>query len=293
MTEQLIEANGIEIMTESFGNPSGKPTLLIMGAGAPAIYWRDDFVNQLNDSGCFVVRYDNRDVGRSSTFDFMENPYTLDDMAKDAVGVMDHFGFESAHVIGASMGGMIVQTLLMNHAGRVKSATILMSSPISGGGDELDFSAGDLPGPDETWMTNFLEVIMQPVEGRDENIEKKINQYKMLVGSIEPFDADEFRPIAAKEVDQARDLDASTNHTFAIGMSSPADRRPFLMDVSVPTLVIHGTEDPILPYAHGVAIAEVIPGAELMALDRAGHEIPQCYLESVIGRIVAVQKSQS
>ena len=291
MGEKLIEANGIEIMTESFGDSGGEPLILIMGASAPAIYWRDNFVGSLVEGGCFVIRYDNRDVGRSSCFDYSADPYTLDDMANDAVGVMDAYGLASAHVAGASMGGMIVQTLMVQHADRIKTATIIMSSPFSGGGEQLVFAGDGVAGPDEEWMQNFMAIAMAPASTREEQIEKKVKQFGALTGSIEPFDEEEFRQIAALEVDQARDIDAAMNHTFAIGASSPPDRRSQLKETSLPTLVIHGTEDPILPFPHGVALAETIPGAELLKLNGAGHELPGCYEDEVISAMLALQKA--
>jgi pimeloyl-ACP methyl ester carboxylesterase len=290
MTERMVEANGINISTESFGDPSGEPLLLIMGATAQGIYWTRDFVDRLTDRGRFVIRYDNRDTGQSSCFDFSRNPYTLDDMALDAVGVLDAYDLATAHVAGASMGGMILQMLALNHRSRIRTATIIMSTPTAGGGDQPSLSADDLPGPDPEWMERMMALLLEPTNSREAKVQKRIQNFAALAGSIEPFDKQRQRQIAEQEVDRAVDFDAMNNHAMAVGISQPADRRPLLAGIDVPTLVIHGTEDPILPYSHGVALAETIPGAELLTLDGAGHEMPQCYMDEIVGRMIALQE---
>jgi pimeloyl-ACP methyl ester carboxylesterase len=289
MTERMIKANDIDIWTESFGDSADDPLLLIMGATAQGIYWPQELIQHFVDAGRFVVRYDNRDTGQSTCFDFVTDPYSLSDLALDAVGVLDAYGFESAHVAGASMGGMIVQELLLHHRPRVKTATIIMSSPTAGGGDQPDLSADDLPGPDPQWMAQAMAAQFAPAETREEKIQIRIDTFAMLAGSIEPFDTERQRDIAEREVDRATNFAAMNNHAFAIGISQPADRRPLLAGVDVPTLVIHGTEDPILPYAHGVALAETIAGAELMTMDKAGHEMPMCYMDEMVRRMISLQ----
>ena len=121
MAERMIRANGIEICSDALGDASGVPLLLIMGASAQMLYWPEEFVMRFVDRGFYVIRYDNRDTGRSTCFNIVENPYTLDDLVADAVGVMDSYGFESAHLAGASMGGMITQGLCIHHPDRVRN----------------------------------------------------------------------------------------------------------------------------------------------------------------------------
>ena len=290
MTERMIRANGVEICTEAFGDPSGVPLLLIMGASAQMLYWPEDFVMRFVDRGCYVIRYDNRDTGRSTCFNIAENPYTLDDLVADAVGVMDAYGLDSAHVAGASMGGMITQGLCIHHPGRVRTATLIMSTPLSGGGGETpELSAAELEGPSEAWMAELLAINLRPAGTREQKIQKRIDLFARLAGTAVPFDEARQRLIAEPEVDRAVDLDAMNNHGIAIAMSSPSDRRPLLAEISVPTLVIHGTEDPILPYPHGVALAETIPGAELLTLEKAGHEIPRCFEDEIVEGMLALQ----
>ena len=288
MTDKMVEANGVTIRTESFGDKEGVPLILIMGATAPGIYWPERFINKFLDQGRFVIRYDNRDTGKTTCVDFNEHPYNLEDMASDAIAVMDAYGIDKGHVAGASMGGMIVQTLMLQHALRLRTATLIMSTPLSGTTDE-GLSAGDLPGPDPAWMEKSISLLSSPPGSREEMIERKIEQFRMLAGTAEEFDSDLQREIATVEVDQAIDLSAAMNHPLAIDNSSPSDRRPLLASTKTPTLVIHGTEDPILPYEHGVSLAETISGCELMTLDKAGHEIPRCYEDEIVRRMIGLQ----
>ncbi len=289
MSERILQANGITLWTESFGDPNGVPLLLIMGASAQGLYWPDGLVQRLVDQGRFVIRYDNRDTGQSTCFDFAENPYTLDDMTKDAVGVLDGYGLESAHAAGTSMGGMIVQLLAINHRPRLRSATIIMSTAMASNPDEPDMGGGDLPPPDPNWLARVLDIIASPAQTREQRIQLRIDLFRQMAGSIEPFNEARQRDIATREVDRALNFDAMNNHIPAIMASSPRDRRPLLAKLDIPTLVVHGTEDRNLPYPHGVALAEAIPGAELMALEGAGHEMPNCYLDEMVLRMVAMQ----
>lgn len=292
MTVRRVSSGDVQLRTESFGDPAGTPLLLIMGASAPGCYWRDEFIDGFTRGGCFVIRYDNRDTGQSTCRDFASHPYSLDDLANDAVAVMDAWGLPSAHVAGASMGGMIVQMLMIRHRRRLRTATIIMSSPFAGGGTGFPLGSDDVPGPDPDWMQHFMAMVMAPATTREARIEKRVRMYASMAGTAEPFDAARQAEIAAIEVDQANDLDAAMNHSLAIGASIPRDRRALLSQTDVPTLVIHGTRDPILPYAHGEALARTIPGAELLTLPDAGHEIPACYLAGITGRMLALQGHQ-
>ena len=293
MTERILEANGITIWTESFGDPNGVPLLLIMGASAQGLYWPDGLVRRLVDKGRFVIRYDNRDTGQSTCFDFADSPYTLNDMAKDAVGVLDGYGLKSAHVAGASMGGMIVQQLAIDHRPCLKSATIIMSTPLASNPNEPGMGSAELPQPDAEWMAKTMSIIASPATTREARIRLRIETFRQMTGSIEPVNEARQRDIATREVDRAPNFEAMNNHTLAIIASGPRDRRPQLAELDIPTLVVHGTEDPILAYPHGLALAETIPGAELMTLQGAGHEMPDCHLEEMVERMVRVQDSRS
>ncbi len=278
MAERTLKANGIEIWTEDFGDPSAPPILLIMGATAQGLHWPESFCEQLVARGRYVIRYDNRDTGQTSCFDFADDPYTLDDMARDAVGVLEGYGLKSAHVVGASMGGMIAQLVALDFPDRVRTLTLVFSSPISSAaGRDVVRDPGDLPGPTQPVLGLLDERAERPPQNRAERIEYGVKLWRTLSGSFAPFDENWFRALETRCVDRALNHDASFNHVLVNAHTAP--RPDALKALRVPTLVIHGTEDPILPYAHGVALADQIEGAELVPIEGLGHELPPATFE--------------
>ncbi len=266
MSERTIRANGIEIWCQDFGSKSDPALLLVMGAGGQAILWPGEFCASLAAAGRYVIRYDNRDTGQSSCLDFAQSPYTLSDMARDAVGVLDAFDIERAHVAGASMGGMIGQTLAIEHGGRLRTLTSIMSSP-SGASIMKGMMGGSaaLPAPEPKVMAALAASAANPPRTDAERIEAAVRLWRALSGSGEPFDE--------------------------AAVASP-DREEALRKVTTPTLVIHGDEDPILPLPHGRATADAIPGAKFLVIEGMGHDISpraqkriaQAILEHTAGR---------
>ena len=287
MSEGIAEVNNINIWWEDFGNPSNPSVLLIMGANANALLWREEFINPIVESGFHVVRYDNRDVGKSTwvttepTFNIdagsvvaSEVSYTLEDMASDAVGLMDHLNIQKAHIIGASMGGMITQVIGLDYPDRASSLTPIMSSP------GIGLEDSNLQGPTQEMMEAIIESMKLNMEGEYENA--LVVNYRVLSGSRFPFNEEKFR-------EQARDVIAHgynpfPGHGAAVGQSPHRGVR--LSEIDIPTLVIHGTEDAILPYDHGQALAEGIKNAELMTLEGVGHEIPEELTEEITQKII-------
>jgi len=287
MSEGIAEVNNINIWWEDFGNPSNPSVLLIMGANANALLWREDFINPIVKSGFHVVRYDNRDVGKSTwvttepTFNIdagsvvaSEVSYSLDDMASDAVGLLDHLHIQKAHIIGASMGGMITQVLGLDYPERVLSLTPIMSSP------GIGLEDSNLQGPTQEMMAAIIESMKLNMEGQYEDA--LVVNYKVLSGSRFPFNEEKFR-------EQVKDVIAHGHNPFpghgaAVGQSPHRGMR--LSEIDIPTLVIHGTEDAILPYDHGQALAEGIKNAELMTLEGVGHEIPEELSEEITQKII-------
>ena len=287
MSEGIAEVNNINIWWEDFGNPSNPSVLLIMGANANALLWREDFINPIVKSGFHVVRFDNRDVGKSTwvttepTFNIdagsvvaSEVSYTLEDMASDAVGLMDHLNIQKAHIIGASMGGMITQVIGLDYPDRVSSLTPIMSSP------GIGLEDSNLQGPTQEMMEAIIESMKLNMEGEYEDA--LVVNYRVLSGSRFPFNEEKFR-------EQAKDVIALGHNPFpghgaAVGQSPHRGVR--LSEIDIPTLVIHGTEDAILPYDHGQALAEGIKNAELMTLEGVGHEIPEELTEEITQKII-------
>ena len=293
MAERVIDSNGIRLWTEDFGDRRNPTLLLIMGASAQGIQWPEPFIDKFVERNYHVIRYDNRDTGQSTCFDFSKNPYTLDDLANDAIGVLDAYDVGSAHLAGASMGGMITQTLMIKQPNRVRSASIIMSSPLAGGDDGGPLlSAPDLKGPDPQWLADLVALqASMPMNTADDMIEMRVAMFTKLAGSL-PVDTAGLREIAKREVGRATNFAAQSNHGLAVGASSPRDRRPLLRKTSIPTLVVHGTEDPILPYPHGKAIADAVPGAKLLTFDGMGHDLPaQVWPQLVDAMLATMQRA--
>jgi len=271
------QANGIEIEYETFGDRGARPLLLIMGLGAQLVLWEKEFCADLVERGHFVIRYDNRDVGLSTKLEQagapnvlevmqaaaagrpVEAPYTLDEMADDAAGLLDTLDLDSAHVVGASMGGMIAQTLVLRHAERVRSLTSIMSST----GNPA------LPPP----KPEPLQALMQPrVEERESAIEQAVSLQRLIGGTGFPFDVERTRRLAALSYDRSFYPVGLARQIAAIMASG--NRRPALASVEAPTLVIHGDADPLVPLEAGRDTAQAIPGAELLVIEGMGHELP-------------------
>lgn len=284
--ERMIAANGIEICSDSFGDAGDPAVLLVMGAGASMLLWDEQFCERLADGGRFVIRYDNRDTGRTTCCPPGDPNYTLDDMAADGAAVLDAYGVERAHIVGASMGGMITQVIGLNHSERVLTLTPIMSTPNPGA------TLGALDGDDagEALSPPRPEVIEAVAAGatldwndREAVLANRIQMFRTLAGSKYPYE--EWRDeVFAAEIDRAVNMQSSLNHGPAIAASASWHER--LDQLSVPTLVIHGTDDPILPYDHGQALAAAIPGATLLALEGVGHELPTGVLDVVVPAIL-------
>jgi pimeloyl-ACP methyl ester carboxylesterase len=272
-----VNANNIEIHYETFGDPSAKPLLLIMGFGSQLIHWDEEFCEMLAKRGHYVIRYDNRDVGLSTkideagTPDFLkaissfqkgekvQAPYTMDDMADDAVGLLDALKISSAHICGCSMGGIIAQYLAINHPSRVLSLTSMMSTT----------GNPDLPPLNPEAMKLFLLPVPSK---RDAYIKDYVKREKVMYGPIIPLDEERRRLYAAKAYDRCFYPQGNTRQIMALLTSG--NRKPALASVKIPTLVIHGGNDPLVSLEAGKDTAEAIPGAELLIIDGMGHSLP-------------------
>lgn len=276
MSEKIIETNGVELCTESFGNPADPAILLIMGASASMLWWDEEFCQRIADRGQFVIRYDNRDVGRSVAYELGKPQYTVEDMADDAVGVLDAYGISQAHVVGMSLGGMITQIVALRHPKRVLTLTLMMTS-IFGSPNP------DLPSMDARILAYHAKA--PTVNWFDEQsvANYMVRGWRLLAGSKHPFDEKRAYKLATGEVKRAKNLLSMFNHALLKGDSSYDGR---LIEIPVSALVIHGTEDPALPYEHGVALTNAIPGASLLTLEGTGHEIHYADWDSIINAIL-------
>jgi pimeloyl-ACP methyl ester carboxylesterase len=283
-----LQSNGLSFEYDTFGDRGARPLLLVMGLGAQMILWEEDFCRALADRGHFVVRFDNRDVGLSSkltaagvpnVFELMQKvtsgarpdvPYTLDDMADDTAGVLDALGLESAHVVGASMGGMIAQTVAVLHPQRVRSLTSIMSST----GDP------SLPPAKPEAMAVLLS---PPPSARDAAIEQGVRTWRTIGSPGFPFDEANVRKRAALAYDRCFHPEGTARQLAAI--LGHGSRRARLAHLKVPTLVIHGAADPLVPIEGGRDTAAAIPGAELLVIEGMGHDLPQGAWPQIVGAI--------
>ena len=273
MNERFVDVGGTELWCETRGRPFDPPIVLVMGAQASAMRWPEPVLDGLVARGLYVVRFDQRDTGRSSSFDFETSPYTLSDLAADVAGLMDALGTSSAHVLGVSMGGMVAQTLAIEHPQRLRSLTIVNSTP-SGvdAPNGIGRNAPDALPPPAHRVLEATMAQLRPPKTRADAIAAVVSTYRVLAGSRFPFDEETQRAIATTEYDRARDFAKRDNHARVLGKTG--DRRSALAKLRVPTLVLHGQEDPMLPLAHGMATADAIPDARLVVYEGVGHEMP-------------------
>lgn len=283
-----VRANGISIEYEEFGSQDSPPLLLIMGLGGQMVMWDESFCNQLADRGFRVIRYDNRDVGLSTKFHercpnpdqliiallqgrSVNPPYTLDDMAQDAAGLLQALGIPSAHVVGASMGGMIAQLLAIHHPQHVRTLTSIMSTT---GNPDLPQAKPDV-----------LALLMQPVPTeRQARIEQGMVVWRALAGPGFEFDEAGTRELV--ELSYDRDPDPAGTARQLLAIMTASSRKDALSAVTIPTLVIHGDADPLAPIAGGFDTAEAIPDAEMLVIEGMGHELPEGAWPRVMDAIV-------
>jgi pimeloyl-ACP methyl ester carboxylesterase len=272
----MIEANGVELCTEPFGDPAAPPILLVMGIGASMLWWEEGFCRLLADGGRYVIRYDHRDTGRSVTYERGRPGYTGADLVADAASVLDAYGIPAAHVVGVSAGGGLAQLLALGYPKRVLSLVLMSTSPATPGTREL-------PGATERYQ-RFLATVAVDWSDEASVIEYLVEYERVLEGGARPFDEDGWRDLIRRDVERAHDIAASENHGLAEEGHVPSGS---LSAIAAPTLVIHGTADPMFPVEHGQALAEEIPGARLLTLDGAGHGLARADWAAVAAAIHA------
>jgi pimeloyl-ACP methyl ester carboxylesterase len=273
--ERMIESRGVELCTEPFGDPADPPILLIMGLGSSMIWWEDGFCRMLSDRGRFVIRYDHRDTGRSVTYEPGRPGYTGTDLVGDAAGVLDAYGIVAANVVGVSAGGAFAQLLALDFADRVLSLVLISTSRARPGGPVLP------PPTDE--FSRFVATAVVDWSDAESVIEYPVDYSRVLAGGQHPFDETAARALARRDVERARNFAAAQNHD---AIPDDGRSREPLSSIAVPTLVIHGTADPMFPLAHGQALAEEIPDASLLTLEGAGHGVDREDWETIVRAIV-------
>jgi pimeloyl-ACP methyl ester carboxylesterase len=281
VSEELFAPVGrdVELCYQTFGTPDGEPLLLVMGLGGPMTWWDAELCRQLAGKGFYVVRFDNRDSGRSSRGQGrvtkttlvrafagrrVRAPYSLVDMADDAFGLLDHLGLESAHVCGVSMGGMIAQTMAIEHPERVRSLTSIMSTT---GKRTVGWQHPSL-----------LPNLLGHKAGREAYIEASVRTWKLIGSPGYPEPVERTRRDAGETYD--RGVTASGTLRQMIAILTQPNRSPRLRALTVPALVVHGLADKMVHVSGGRATAAAIPGAELLLIDGMGHDLPPALFET-------------
>jgi pimeloyl-ACP methyl ester carboxylesterase len=273
-----VTANGIQIEYDTFGDGSFPALLLVAGNGAQLMFWDVEFCELLAKKGYFVIRFDNRDAGLSTKFDeagipdFMaaveaamagkplESAYSLDDMADDAIGLLNALGIEKAHICGASMGGMIAQVIAYRHPKRVLSLTSIMSTT----------GNPDLP----QGKPEALAAVLAPAPAkREAYVEHMMNVWRKIWSPGFPFEEKRARTFIEESYDRSYYPQGAVRQNIAL--IANGDRRPLLSTIAVPTLVIHGADDPLIPVEGGKDTVRVIPGAKLLIMNGMGHDMPK------------------
>ncbi|HVX46496.1 MAG TPA: alpha/beta hydrolase [Mycobacteriales bacterium] len=268
MTEQMIRAGEAELCVETFGEAGDPAVLLIAGVAMSMDAWPPDFCRRIAGAGRFVIRYDHRDTGRSSTAPAGEPDYSALDLFTDPLRIQDALGVDRAHLVGLSMGGAIAQVMAHLHPDRVASLTLISTSPA---GERSSSDA--LPGPVAALAEHLREPGPDPDwDDRAAVIDYIVEDYRHYAGTL-GFDEQSVRRVTGQTLDRTRDIAAGRkNHWIAAaGGESPSFR---LADLPGPALILHGTADPLFPLPHGEALAAEIPGATFVPLEGMGHEVP-------------------
>lgn len=279
-------ANGIELEYETFGDPEAQPLVLISGLATQMISWDEPFCELLTGRDFYVIRFDNRDCGLSTRMESAgpadiaaafrgdgHPAYTLDDMAEDVIGLLDSLGIAAAHIAGASMGGFIAQLVALNHPGRVLSLTSIMSGP--GGSDEI------APKPEGAAI-----LVNPPPPTREERIELAMSIHRTLAGAGDQLPDAVERAQAERAVDRAYYPPGVGRQLVAI--LAAGSRLERLQQIRVPTLVIHGTDDVLVPVENGRLVAGAVPGARLIEIEGMGHDLPERVWPRVVDAIAGI-----
>lgn len=270
---KIVQANGVRLCAQTFGNPAHTAILLIHGAAASMRAWDDEFCVRLAEAGRFVIRYDHRDTGQSVSYAPGAPPYTLRDLVSDAVGLLDVFGIQRAHLVGRSMGGGIVMLAALDYHDRVASLTLIGTSP---GGPGLPAMSQEflayVSGPSPDWSQRVAV------------IDHIIGLLRIFSGGSGHFDEARMRDLVASELERTVNIASSQVNHFVMDVGSPSRDR--LAEIDAPTLVIHGADDPVFPLGHALALQKEIRGAQLLVLKGTGHELPPASWDLVVPSIL-------
>jgi pimeloyl-ACP methyl ester carboxylesterase len=279
LTEQILHVNGVGLCFETFGKSTDPAILLLAGGASSMLFWEEAFCERLAaESPRFVVRYDLRNTGRSTTYEPGAPPYTLQDLSNDAVGILDALKITKAHLVGFSLGGGIGQRIALEYPDRVASLTLISSSPIGPFDGEPDLPTMSLEN-----TTKFMNNVPSSWSDREVVVRFIVERERLGGSLLHPFDKERATARAYRVFDRAVNVRSMLNHGPVAFNRWERER---LGEIQTPTLLIHGTDDPVLPYLHGVALEKEIPDARLLTLEETGHELPLRVWDAVIAEIL-------
>lgn len=268
--EHLLGINGVELCAETFGDPAAPAIVLIAGSAASMLWWDAGLCEQIAAHGRFVIRYDQRDTGRSTCYPPGQPAYSFTDLALDVLGLQDAWGIERAHLVCQSMFGGLGLVLGVDHPDRVASLTFVSTST---GADDLPPPSGELAVPAEPDTSGEAAVVEYVVAGA-----------RAYAGGSPYFDEAAIRTLVERDVARAKNYASTLANHYRIEHDGPA--RGGFGDITAPTLVVPGDHDPLLPLPHGEALRDAIPGAELLVLEGAGHDLPRAVWDEFVSALV-------
>ena len=273
---QIAKTSGIDIWYETFGKPTDPAMLLIMGGCCQGILWPEEFCEQLAAEGFYVIRYDHRDTGASTCFDFEKNPYNLGDIASDALHLLDYLKIEKAHLFGLSMGGPVAGLMAQKQPERILSIALISTSPdfrpLNLALEKKPAEEGLLSTPTQEYLDIMALFLENPPETQEEMLEARVKTWQFLLSSHLPFNEKRERELQAEFLKRMRHPEVLANHIKANMLSENLVREAFC-DLEVPVVIFHGTVDPIFPADHGQALADEIKGSKLLLIPNMGHGI--------------------
>jgi pimeloyl-ACP methyl ester carboxylesterase len=275
---ESVQVNGVDLCVECIGDPVDPSILLIMGSSASMDWWQDGFCRRLVAGRRFVVRYDHRDTGQSISYEPGAPGYTVDDLIADPAALIDRLELGVAHVVGMSMGGALAQGVALGHPDRVGSLTLIATAPAAPGPEDPD-----LPSMTDETIAQF-SIDAPDWSDRGAAIDYMAHLARVSAGRTYPLEEAAFRELAALVFDRTRSMASTmTNHHVLDGGERSRER---LGEIDVPTLVVHGTDDPVVPYGNALALVREIRGAHLLTLEGSGHDLPRPVWDIVVPAIL-------
>lgn len=292
MQDKLIVDNNIQIWFETFGSRDNPPVLLMMGNSCDAIMWPVEFCQSLADRGYFVIRFDQRDTGLSTWLDFSTTPYTLLDMVKDSISLLDSLHIPKANIVGFSTGGLIAQLMAIHFPNKVQSLVLMMSSiDLTIKNDAfmgLDMANAKLPPPKKEFIEDIIRINSVKPTTFQETVKQLVDNFRSANGYAAPYDEQYFYQLFETSLTRVNGKSKKggheSNHALATS-ATPVIKEEEFAQIKVPTLVIAGAEDPIFPPAHAEATAKAIPDAQLMLVEKMGHTLNPVFFDLILDKM--------